>query len=194
MSREESPLILVVDDNPDNLRLLCEILEEHGYQTAMAKNGHDALLFLSKEKTDLILLDIMMPDQDGLQVCQIIKQNITLKDIPIIFVTARAESEDIVQGFSVGGVDYITKPFNPPELLARIKTHIELKLAREEIRTLRGIIPVCASCKSIRLSDGNWQTLEVYIKQNTDAELSHGLCPECIRKLYPTLADKVLHT
>ncbi len=192
MLKEDSPLILVVDDNSENLRLLCGILEGYDYQTAMAKSGKDAIKFLEKEAADLVLLDIMMPDENGLEVCRLIKKSITLKDIPIIFVTARVESEDIVRGFDAGGVDYITKPFNPSELLARVKTHIELKRAREEIKTLRGIVPVCAGCKNIRLPDGTWQVLEEYIRQNTEAELSHGLCPDCIRKLYPAFAEKIL--
>lgn len=194
MENDQYPLVLVVDDNAENLRLLCGILEQHEYQTAMAKNGQDAIQFLQNETTDLILLDIMMPDEDGIKVCQTIKQLPDFKEIPIIFVTARVEPDDIVRGFNVGAVDYITKPFNPSELLARVKTHIELKKAREEIKSLRGIIPVCAGCKSIRLPNGEWQILEEYIKQNTYAELSHGLCPPCIRKLYPSLADKVLKT
>ncbi|HEX2957998.1 MAG TPA: response regulator [Chitinispirillaceae bacterium] len=192
MIKEESPLILVVDDNSENLRLLCGILEEYDYQTAMAKSGKDAIKFLEKEAADLILLDIMMPDENGLEICRMLKKSIDLKTIPIIFVTARVESEDIVRGFEAGGVDYITKPFNPSELLARVRTHIELKQAREEIKTLRGIVPVCAGCKSIRLPDGTWQILEEYIKQNTEAELSHGLCPDCIRKLYPGFAENIL--
>jgi DNA-binding response OmpR family regulator len=192
MLKEESPLILVVDDNSENLRLLCGILEGYGHQTAMAKSGKDAIKFLEKEAADLVLLDIMMPDEDGLEVCRLIKKSITLKEIPIIFVTARVESEDIVRGFDAGGVDYITKPFNPSELLARVKTHIELKRARDEIKTLRGIVPVCAGCKNIRLPDGTWQILEEYIKENTEAEMSHGLCPDCIRKLYPAFAEKIL--
>jgi DNA-binding response OmpR family regulator len=192
MIKEESPLILVVDDNSENLRLLCGILEEYDYQTVMAKSGKDAIKFLEKELADLVLLDIMMPDEDGLEVCRLLKNSINLKNIPIIFVTARAESDDVVRGFSAGAVDYITKPFNPSELLARVKTHIELKQAREEIKTLRGIIPLCAGCKNIRLPDGSWQILEEYIKQNTEAELSHGLCPDCIRRLYPAFADKIL--
>lgn len=192
MIKEESPLILVVDDNSENLRLLCGILEEYDYQTVMAKSGKDAIKFLEKELADLVLLDIMMPDEDGLEVCRLLKNSINLKNIPIIFVTARAESDDVVRGFGAGAVDYITKPFNPSELLARVKTHIELKQAREEIKTLRGIIPLCAGCKNIRLPDGSWQILEEYIKQNTEAELSHGLCPDCIRRLYPAFADKIL--
>ncbi|MBN1600987.1 MAG: response regulator [Chitinispirillaceae bacterium] len=192
MTKDDSPLILVVDDNSENLRLLCGILEEHNYQTVMAKSGKDAITFLEKESADLILLDIMMPDESGINICKLLKRSINLKNIPIIFVTARAESEDVVNGFEAGAVDYITKPFNPSELLARVKTHIELKLAREEIKTLRGIVPLCAGCKNIRLPDGTWQVLEEYIQQNTEAELSHGLCPDCIRKLYPDFADKIL--
>lgn len=125
-------LILVVDDNPQNLKVLGNILKEnttHGL--AFAMNGYEALEFIGRERPDMVLLDIMMPDMDGYEVCEKLKSNPETADIPVIFITAKTESEDIVKGFKKGGVDYVTKPFHEAELLMRIQTHMELKLSRD---------------------------------------------------------------
>lgn len=124
-------LILAVDDTPRNLQLLNAYLTPEGYQIAVASNGKQALKVLEKITPDLILLDIMMPEMDGYQVCDAIKNHPIWKNIPIIFLTAKASEEDILQGFESGGVDYVTKPFRAPELLARIRTQIELKRNRD---------------------------------------------------------------
>jgi DNA-binding response OmpR family regulator len=187
----KAALILIVDDNPENLKLLGGILEQNGYKTAMAMNADDTFSFLYKTKPDLILLDIMMPGTDGLQVAKRLKLSFNLKDIPIIFLTAKTETDDIIAGFEAGGVDYITKPFNSRELLARVHTHVALKRAKEEIHTLRGILPVCANCKKVRDDNGSWTSWEVYIRKHTEAEISHGMCPDCITTLYPDYAKKI---
>jgi|WetSurMetagenome_2_1015567.scaffolds.fasta_scaffold211004_2 CheY-like chemotaxis protein len=190
---DKRTVILAVDDNSVNLRLLKGILGPQGYATVTALNAGEALDFLEKEKPELILLDINMPGMDGLEAARKIKQSPVNKDIPIIFLTARNEKEDIVMGFDAGGVDYVTKPFNPPELLARIRTHIELKRAREEINTLHGLLPICVQCKKIRDKAGNWQKIETYISERSEAEFTHGMCPECIRKLYPPETHQFLY-
>ncbi len=127
------PLILIVDDIPKNLQLLSSILSAEGYQIAFASNGLQALSVLETTKPDLILLDIMMPELDGYEVCKRLKENNDTKDIPVIFLTGRVETEDVIRGFKVGAVDYVTKPFNSVELLIRVKTHIELKLSKDEL-------------------------------------------------------------
>ena len=126
--------ILVVDDTPANIDVVKSLLSKT-YLVQAAVNGMMALKIVSKKKPDLILLDIMMPEMDGYEVCARLKQNEETRDIPIIFLTAQREIESMVKGFEIGGVDYVTKPFNPSELIARLKTHLELKLAREEIET-----------------------------------------------------------
>lgn len=128
----DSSLILIVDDNVHNIKVLGKMLEEHGYDVAVCMNGVDTLEFVNQEHPDLILLDIMMPEMDGYEACQILKANPETAHIPIIFLTARTESEDIVKGFTVGGVDYITKPFYSVELIARIKTHLHLRSEIQE--------------------------------------------------------------
>ena len=126
-------MILLVDDNLQNLKVLGNMLQETGYHLLFAKNGIQALEAVKKRKPDLILLDIMMPDLDGFEVCRQLKQNVQTHDIPIIFLTARVEQEDIIKGLELGAVDYVTKPFNHKELISRVKTHLELKAAREEL-------------------------------------------------------------
>ncbi len=181
----------MVDDNPENLRLLGAILEQQGYSTAFAINGDEALSFLENELPDLILLDIMMPGDDGYTVCRKFRELPVTKMVPIIFLTARTETDDIVKGFNSGGVDYITKPFNQAELLARVKTHLELKRAREEIKTLRGLLPTCAWCRRIRNEAGEWESIEKYVQEHTEADFSHGMCPDCLQEKFPAVAEKM---
>jgi len=130
---DESPLILMVDDNLANLQVLVALLEKK-YKTAIAKDGFKALEFAKKKRPDLILLDIMMPDMDGFEVCAKLKESPETRDIPIIFLTAKVETEDVVKGFDLGAVDYVTKPFRRKELLARVKTHVKLKRAEDLLK------------------------------------------------------------
>jgi diguanylate cyclase (GGDEF)-like protein len=132
----ENCLILVVDDVSDNLQLIALILEKRGYETTFATNGQQALERVQSAKPDLILLDFMMPQMNGLEVCERLKANPELAEIPIIFLTASHEHEHLIQAFEKGAVDYITKPFSTPELLARVRTHLELKYTRESLKNL----------------------------------------------------------
>ena len=97
--------------------------------------------------------------------------------------------ENILKGFDCGGVDYITKPFNPLELLARFRTQIRLRRAFDEIRTLKGFIPICANCKKVRYDDGFWGRIEEYVALHTEAVFSHSICPDCSEKLYNNFRD-----
>ena len=126
-------LILVVDDISKNLQVVGTLLRREGYRIVPATSGAQALERVRAETPDLILLDLMMPDMDGLEVCRRLKADALTLPIPVIFLTASNEMEHLVQGFEVGAVDYVTKPFNPPELLARVRTHLELKHARDTI-------------------------------------------------------------
>lgn len=123
---EKKPLLLIVDDVQKNLQILGTLLKED-YQINLATNGKMAVEMVKKNLPDLILLDIMMPEMDGFETCMELKKQNEFKDIPIIFLTARSNPEDIVKGFEMGAVDYITKPFNSLELKVRIKNHIDLR-------------------------------------------------------------------
>jgi diguanylate cyclase (GGDEF)-like protein len=126
-------MILAVDDNVDNLQLIGEALQKEGHETAFALSGEKALEFARNAKPDLILLDVMMPEFNGYEVAGILKKGADTRDIPIIFLTAKAATEDVVKGFEAGAVDYVLKPFNILELVSRVRTHLELKKSREEL-------------------------------------------------------------
>lgn len=218
--------ILIVDDEPLSVELLKDMLESE-YIVIMAHSGQEALDIVSNQVPDLILLDILMSGMDGYEVFSRIKQDQTLKDVPVLFITAMEETECELHGLEMGAGDYIIKPFNPSLVRLRIRNHIELKrqrdlltarteelqrvvceLAREveerrnvqasneqliselreamaEVKTLSGLLPICASCKQVRDDQGYWSQLETYLGKHTDISFSHGLCAECAHKLYP---------
>ena len=127
-----SSRILIVDDVVDNIRVAMNILKEDGYEFSFAHSGAETLRLISDDPYafDLILLDVMMPGVNGFEVCQKLKENNDTQDIPIIFLTARTDIDAITKGFELGGVDYVIKPFHANELLARVKTHLELSQAK----------------------------------------------------------------
>ncbi|MEW5957196.1 MAG: response regulator [Chloroflexota bacterium] len=203
--------ILIVDDNPVNLHRLLRMLHGQGYQVRSATNGVQALAAVQLEPPDLILLDIMMPDMDGYEVCTRLKTNPESRDIPVIIVSALSETEDIIQAFSVGAVDYVTKPIRAEETLARVRTHLALRSLQQELRqtnqklekrnaeletrntqlqealdtikSLSGIVNLCAWChRKIKIEDEQWVSLEKYIEDHSQATFTHGICPDCLRK------------
>lgn len=134
MNSKPKKTILVVDDTPENLRLLSEMLSGKGYRVRSAPNGQHALISVQKELPDLILLDIMMPGMDGYEVCHQLKANPHTQEIPVIFISALDEVLDKMTAFSIGGVDYITKPFQVEEVLARVHTHLTLQDMRQSLQ------------------------------------------------------------
>lgn len=132
-NNQPPPLVLIVDDLPENLAVLGNILRNEGYQIAIANNGMQAVSITVTRKPDLVLLDVAMPQMDGLTACRLMKENPLTENIPVIFLTARTDTTDVLKGFDAGAVDYISKPFKAAELLARVSTHIELKQSRDLI-------------------------------------------------------------
>ena len=130
----ENKTILIVDDTIANLDVLVELLD--AYDVIDATNGKDALEIVKEEKVDLILLDIMMPEMDGYEVCKRLKSNEKTKDIPVIFITAKTDEESIAKAYDVGGSDYVRKPFLPKELLSRIKKELKLQDIMQELKLL----------------------------------------------------------
>ena len=126
--------VLIVDDVPKNIQVAANILQKSGYQMAFAQDGPTAIEQTRTNRFDLILLDIMMPDMDGFEVCRRIKEHPESREIPIIFLTAKNDADSIVEGFHLGAMDYLTKPFNGPELEARVRTHLELYRSKEELK------------------------------------------------------------
>jgi signal transduction histidine kinase len=125
--------ILIVDDIPTNIQVLGSVLRKAGYEVAFTDNGQDAINKTKANQYDLILLDIMMPNMDGFEVCSVLKNSPESKEVPVIFLTAKTDSDSLIKAFELGAVDYLTKPFKASELLARVKTHITLKYTTEEL-------------------------------------------------------------
>ncbi|OQW91496.1 MAG: hypothetical protein BWK79_16725 [Beggiatoa sp. IS2] len=140
--------ILIIDDQPQNLEVLGNTLRKLGYKVIIATNGKRGIYAAEKQLPDLILLDIQMPEMDGYAVCRILKGHPITADIPVIFLTAKHETYDIVKGFEFGAVDYITKPFDQAELLARVRTHLELKQAKEELKKAKEAAEAANRAKS----------------------------------------------
>ena len=128
--------ILIIDDNNLNLRMIELILQNKEYEVSTALSGQEGLEIAAKEQPDLILLDIMMPVLDGFEVCRRLKSDEATEGIPIIFLTSKTDSDGIVKGFELGAADYVTRPFNRTELLARLKTHLALKESRDRVLEL----------------------------------------------------------
>ena len=133
---KEKGNIMVVDDTPANLKILQEVLQIKGYRVLALSDGKTALKVAARNPPDLILLDIIMPDMDGFEVCKSLKADAALRDIPVIFISALTETEDIVKAFAVGGVDYVTKPFQFEEVNTRVETHLRLRKQQLELITL----------------------------------------------------------
>ncbi|HRS82577.1 MAG TPA: response regulator [Smithellaceae bacterium] len=134
-NHEQQQTVLVVDDTPDNLTMITSLLKDL-YRVKIAVSGKKALqIAFSNEPPDLILLDIMMPEMDGYEVCSQLKNDSETRDIPVIFLTAKTDVEDEVKGFDLGAADYITKPVSPPILLARVRTHLRLKRMTDYLKS-----------------------------------------------------------
>jgi sigma-B regulation protein RsbU (phosphoserine phosphatase) len=205
--------ILIVDDAVVHQRLMETILHHAGHtETLTAGSAHEAFELLGMNGTadqvqaiDLILLDVLMPEIDGVEACRRIKAVERLRTIPIIMTTAVDEIEPLVSAFAMGAIDYITKPLKKPELLARVNSalrlraneqalveqNLELARALQEIKTLRGLIPICAWCKNIRDDKGYWRTVEEYITDHSEVAFSHSICNECVKTFKESAAQRV---
>jgi two-component system sensor histidine kinase/response regulator len=133
MPNLKPPGIVIVDDNPVNLNVLAKMVRSSSFAVELVDSGAKSIEIIKKMKPDLVLLDIMMPEMDGIEVCQRLKKSPETKDIPVIFISALTETQSKLKGFHAGGVDYITKPFQKEEVLARIQAHLKLKWAQEEL-------------------------------------------------------------
>lgn len=195
------PRILVTDDDSNMLCLQTMLLEEEGYRVFQAANGRECLDLVHERRPDLVLLDVMLPDLSGLDVCKQIKNDPELSSTFVILVSGVRISPDYrAEGLDVGANDYMVKPLESAEFLARVRTMVRIKRAEDqlrereeeqrhlisdlqkalgEIKTLKGLLPICPTCKKIRDDKGYWNQLEVYISTHTDATLTHGVCPHC---------------
>jgi CheY-like chemotaxis protein len=190
--------ILMVDDHPENLLVLERSLEDLDLDLVTATSGNDALALVLEKDFALVLLDVQMPGMDGYEVAELMRQFEKSKYIPIIFITANDPGDQqVFRGYESGAVDFLFKPIVPEVLRSKVSVFADLHRQRtiiqqqvEEIRALRGILPVCAHCKKIRNDGGDWDDLEVYISEHTDVQFSHGICDSCMTAHYPEVEDE----
>ena len=196
--------ILIAEDDFTSRRLLAAVLGKSGHDVVETADGAAAWEALRQPGAPpLAILDWMMPEMDGLEVLRRVRALQSPQPPYVIMLTAKSEKADIIAGLAAGANDYLAKPFDSGELRARVDVGSrliemqaalsakveELRQALDQIKTLRGIVPICASCKKIRDDQGFWLQVEVYVRDHTEAEFSHDICPECIKKLYPEFAQ-----
>jgi DNA-binding response OmpR family regulator len=198
--------ILIVEDDKTSRTMLAAVLKKGGHKVVEADNGVRALRI--REAPDaprLVILDWMMPDLDGLEVCRRLRDSLREQPPYIIMLTSRGSAEDIVAGLEVGADDYLVKPYNAGELQARVSVgcrilglqdKLEAKIAElsdalSKVKTLQGILPICSYCKKIRDDQEGWRRMEEYVGAHSDAQFSHGICPECMNKMYPDYSDRM---
>lgn len=189
--------ILIAEDDAVSRRLLQAALAKWDFEIVVACDGNEAWQALQqKNPPSLIILDWLMPGMDGVEICRRARTLPQFRSAYIILLTGRIAKEDIIQGLDAGADDYVTKPFDPGELRARVSVGMrvaqlqlsladrvhELEAALAKVKTLSGMLPICASCKKIRDDKGYWTQIESYIRHHSEAEFSHGFCPECARK------------
>jgi DNA-binding response OmpR family regulator len=193
--------LLVVDDEPVVRQVLHHHLVAAGYQIDKAPDGEEGLRLFKEGPYDLVILDVMMPRLSGFEVCRRIRRTHSARELPVLFLSAKGQPQDRVAGLEAGANDYLTKPVDRSELIARVGLHLELlrmhqrqeELLAERtsrLKILSGLLPICSSCRKIRDDEGYWDEIESYIALHSEAEFSHGLCPECASDLYPRLKDR----
>lgn len=189
--------ILIAEDDPVSHKLLKSYLSKWGYEVAATEDGTKAWEVLTGPDPPLLaILDWMMPGYDGIELCRKIREDHQLDSVYIILLTAKGQKEDIVKGLEAGANDYIIKPFYPEELRVQVEvdqrvmelqTDLEHKIeelqkALDKVKRLHGLLPICSYCKKVRNDENYWQQIEGYISEHSDAEFSHGICPECYEK------------
>jgi DNA-binding response OmpR family regulator len=196
--------ILIAEDDPISRRVLEATLLKWGYELTIAHDGAQAWAAMLEDETlSLAILDWMMPGLDGLEVCRRVRQTSRYIAPYIILLTAKSGKEDIVSGIEAGANDYLTKPFDRDELRVRVRVGermIELQMSLAErvreletalakVNQLQGMLPICSYCKKIRDDQNYWQKVENYITEHSEAQFSHGICPDCYAEVVKPQLD-----
>ena len=211
--------ILIAEDDFTSRTVLEGVLKKQGYEVVATTNGTEAWAVMHEpDAPKLAILDWMMPEMDGIEVCQRIRSLETDQLPYVIMLTSKDEQADIIAGLEAGANDYLAKPYDPGELRARVEVgrhmvEMQVKLAEHaralqralqeqekltlglrdaltQVKLLSGLLPICASCKKIRNDKGYWEQMEVYIRDHSEADFTHGICPECAQTLYPEYYKK----
>jgi len=190
--------VLIAEDDTVSRRLLEATLQKWGYEVITTTDGLQALDVLSQpDAPSLAILDWMMPGMEGSEVCLRARETVADRLLYIILLTAKGRKEDIVEGLTAGADDYVIKPFDRSELKARINAGErilrlqaelaarvkELELALANVKLLQGLLPICCYCKKIRNDQNYWQQVDTYIADHSEAQFTHGICPECRDKI-----------
>jgi len=198
--------ILVAEDQSVSRHILVGNLRKWGYDVTAVEDGMQAWEALqATEASQLVILDWLMPGMDGIEICRQIRKGPPSRPIYLILLTARRGQEDKIQGLQSGADDYITKPFDREELRARVQVGIrvlelqgalaqrvrELEEALSSVKTLQGLLPICSYCKKIRNDRNYWQQVEGYISDHSEAQFSHGICPECYTRFVQPELDRL---
>jgi len=175
--------ILIADDDRMSTLMLARTLEQWGYDVVVVYDGVAAWeCIVSDDPPALAILDWMMPGLDGIELCTRIRATTLKTPVYVILLTARTGRQDLVAGLEAGADDYLTKPFDPLELRARIHVGLRTISLIASVKRLTGMLPICAYCKRIRSDKDYWEQVEGYISQHSDAVFSHGICPDCLAK------------
>ncbi|MGR3316965.1 MAG: response regulator [Candidatus Anammoxibacter sp.] len=205
MENDEQLTILVIDDSPEDIEAINRYLSKPGenrYKVFEAETGEDGLETLKNCNPDCVLIDYRLPDTDGVSFIKEMAQDLKTKDIPVILLTGQGNETVAAASLKSGATDYLVKGnVNSDNLTRSIRYSIEkraaavaqdklvkeLQKALAEVKTLSGFIPICASCKNIRDDKGYWNKVEQYINKHSEAEFTHSMCPDCLKKWYPQL-------
>lgn len=171
--------VLAVDDDSVALLFLKTTLEKLGHDVIEATDGDDAWDLFQTFEVAAVIVDWMMPNVDGLELCRRIRAMERQKYTYVIMLTARTGKQSYLEGMSAGADDFVSKPVGTDELAARLHVAERIVGLKAEVRKLQGMIPICSYCKKIRSDDDSWQQIEAYVATRTDASFSHGICPDC---------------
>lgn len=186
--------ILIADDDDVSRLELEAVLRRRGYDVTDVPDGAEAWdIFQQPDPPPVAILDWMMDGMDGVDVCRKVRAQARLRGVYLILLTARGGKEHILEGLEAGANDYLTKPFDRAELLARVRVGeqvvklqaelaariLELEDAMSQVKQLQGLLPICSYCKNIRDDKNDWHKMEKYVAERTDANFSHGICPAC---------------
>ena len=176
--------ILIADDDRMSTMMLSRSLERWGFDVVVAHDGAAAWEHIvGPAPPELAIVDWMMPGIDGIELCRRIRATTRPTPVYVILLTSRTSRQDLVAGLEAGADDYLTKPFDPDELRARIHVGQRTLALIANIKKLSGLLPICSYCKRIRSDQNYWEQVECYISEHSDARFSHGICPTCFDKV-----------
>jgi phosphoserine phosphatase RsbU/P len=175
--------VLIVDDDPVSSARLSALVRAGGYQVSMAPNGRDAWSTLQNNALPIVISDWYMPEMDGIELCRLIRAAHFPHYTYFILVTAHGGKQQYLTGMEAGADDFITKPADPDELLARLKVAERILGLHRDLRTLEGLLSICSYCRKIQEGE-SWGSLERYVEKRSHAHFSHGICPDCYSRVF----------